>query len=265
MLAGRAEGTGTSVDKYSGDAAAYEEPLIQLNGLHKWYGDQHVLRGINLTVSRGEVVALIGSSGSGKSTLLRCVNLLERPTYGRVLFRGIDLTDVRTDVNVARQSLGIVFQSFNLFPHLTVTANITLALKRVLKLSDSEAHERASRELAKVGLSDKADAYPGRLSGGQQQRVAIARALAMEPAALLLDEVTSALDPELIGEVLAVLRDLAHGSMTMMVVTHEINFARDVSSRVLFLSAGVVAVDGPPHDLLDNPTDARLKRFLKGN
>jgi ABC-type polar amino acid transport system ATPase subunit len=237
-------------------------PLVRLEGVHKWFGDLHVLRGIDLAVEPKEVVVVIGPSGSGKSTLLRCINLLEEPTDGRVWFEETELTDVRTDLNEARTHMGIVFQAFNLFPHKTAMQNITLALQRVLGMGEEEAKERALRELQHVGLGHKADVYPGQLSGGQQQRVAIARALAMRPKVMLFDEVTSALDPELIQEVLDVMKRLAEEGMTMVVVSHEMGFAREVGSRLLFLDQGEVVEEGQPKAVFDSPGSERLKQFL---
>jgi ABC-type polar amino acid transport system ATPase subunit len=236
--------------------------LVRLEGLQKWFGNNHVLKGIDLTLEPGEVQVIIGPSGSGKSTLLRCVNLLEIPSEGNVWFRGRNLCDIRTDLNMMRTHMGIVFQSFNLFPHKTVMKNITMALHKVLGLDNDEAHSRAIEQLEHVGLEEKADAYPGQLSGGQQQRVAIARALAMEPTLMLFDEVTSALDPELVGEVLEVMKELADNGMTMMVVTHEMGFAREVGTWALFMEDGLVVERGNPKELFANPQHERTKKFL---
>jgi len=238
------------------------QALVRLEEIHKWFGDLHVLRGIDLQVAEGDVLAVIGPSGSGKSTLLRTINMLEEPTSGKVWFEDTELTDVRTDLNHIRSRLGIVFQAFNLFPHKTALQNITLALEKVLGLEDGEARERALQELRHVGLEEKADQYPGRLSGGQQQRVAIARALAMRPKVMLFDEVTSALDPELIQEVLDVMRRLAEEGMTMVVVTHEMGFAREAASRMLFMDHGTVVQDGDPRRMFDKPEHPRLRQFL---
>jgi polar amino acid transport system ATP-binding protein len=236
--------------------------LVRLEGVHKWFGALHVLRGIDLSIVPQEVVVLIGPSGSGKSTLLRTINVLEEPTEGKVFFDGMELTDIRTDLDEARTHMGMVFQQFNLFPHLTVTENVTLAPLKVLKLPKEEAVARALEQLGHVGLSDKADAYPSQLSGGQQQRVAIARSLAMKPKMMLFDEVTSALDPELVGEVLGVMQDLAAEGMTMVVVTHEMGFAREVGTRLLFMDEGLIVEQGAPKSVLTSPQNDRTKRFL---
>lgn len=236
--------------------------VVQLTDLRKSFGSNEVLRGINLEVTRGEVVCIIGPSGSGKSTLLRCVNMLETPTSGTVTVGGIELTNLDCDLDAARTSLGMVFQQFNLFPHMTAIENVTVALRKVLKRSRSEAERIAGEQLARVGLSEKALSYPAQLSGGQQQRVAIARALAMGPSVMLFDEATSALDPELVGDVLAVMRSLAEEGMTMLVVTHEMGFARNVADRVIFMDEGVIMEQGKPADVLGNPSVDRTKKFL---
>jgi polar amino acid transport system ATP-binding protein len=236
---------------------------IEVRDLHKSFGDLEVLKGIDFHVDRGEVVCVIGPSGSGKSTLLRCVNRLEEPTSGRILIEGEDITDPDADVDELRSRIGMVFQSFNLFPHLSVLRNLTLAQRRVRKRSKREATEVARSNLDRVGLSDKIDAYPAHLSGGQQQRVAIARALSMDPDMMMFDEPTSALDPELVGEVLEVMRDLAREGMTMMVVTHEMGFAKEVADRVVFMDGGVVVEEGPPSKVLSDPQHERTRRFLQ--
>jgi ABC-type polar amino acid transport system ATPase subunit len=237
-------------------------PLVRLEAIHKWFGMNHVLKGIDLEVQPGEVLVVIGPSGSGKSTLLRCVNMIEEPTQGKVWFDGRDITDIRTNLNRVRTHIGIVFQAFNLFPHKTAIDNIVVALTKVLRLDPGEARERALQQLRHVGLEHKADSYPGQLSGGQQQRVAIARALAMRPRLMLFDEVTSALDPELIGEVLAVMKQLAEEGMTMIVVTHEMGFAREAGTRLLFLDDGMVVEEGDPRQLLASPRTERARAFL---
>jgi polar amino acid transport system ATP-binding protein len=235
---------------------------IWIQGLHKSFDDLEVLKGIDLAVSEHEVICLIGASGSGKSTLLRCVNLLEPIDAGRITVHGQDITAADVDVNAIRRSIGIVFQALNLFPHMTVERNITLAPTRVLRLSTDDARERATTLLERFGLADKATEYPDRLSGGQQQRVAIVRALAMQPDIMLLDEVTSALDPELVAEVLDVIRELAAGGMTMLIATHEMGFARDIASRVCFLDDGVILEEGPPAQIFEDPHQERTRRFL---
>ncbi|MFA9445398.1 amino acid ABC transporter ATP-binding protein [Egicoccus sp. AB-alg6-2] len=236
---------------------------IEIRDLHKSFGDLEVLTGIDFTVGHGEVVCVIGPSGSGKSTLLRCVNRLEEPTAGQILIEGEDITDPDADVDRLRSRIGMVFQSFNLFPHLSVLRNLTIAQQRVRKRSKTEAAEIAHRNLDRVGLSDKVHAYPAHLSGGQQQRVAIARALSMDPDMMLFDEPTSALDPELVGEVLEVMRRLADEGMTMMVVTHEMGFAREVADRVVFMDGGVVVEEGPPAQILTDPQHERTRQFLQ--
>jgi polar amino acid transport system ATP-binding protein len=249
-------------DQPAGATPPGREPLIRMEGIHKWFGDNHVLRGVDLALEPGEVQVIIGPSGGGKSTLLRCANLLERPTLGQVWFEGRDITDIRTDLDAVRTRMGMVFQQFNLFPHMTAIRNITIALQKVLKLADGEARDRAMEQLQHVGLEQKADAYPGQLSGGQQQRVAIARALAMRPTLMLFDEVTSALDPELVGEVLEVMRQLAEEGMTMMVVTHEMGFAREVGTWMVFVDGGVIAERGRPKEMFANPQTERLRQFF---
>jgi polar amino acid transport system ATP-binding protein len=239
------------------------ESILRLEGVHKWFGANHVLRGVDLQVFAGEVLLVIGPSGSGKSTLLRTMNMLEEPTEGKVWFEDKELTDVRTNLDEARTHIGMVFQSFNLFPHMTAVRNITVALQKVLGLSDQEARDRAREVLRHVGLAHKADQHPGRLSGGQQQRVAIARALAMRPRAMLFDEVTSALDPELIQEVLDVMKALAsEEDITMVVVTHEMGFAREVGTRLIFIDEGTVLEEGKPRAVFEDPQHERTKQFL---
>jgi polar amino acid transport system ATP-binding protein len=238
-------------------------PAIRVEGLQKSFGANHVLRGIDFRVDVGEVVCVIGPSGSGKSTLLRCVNRLEEADDGSILIEGEDIRDPDADVDLLRSRIGMVFQSFNLFPHLSVLRNLTIAQRRVRRRGRDEADRVARENLARVGLAEKADAYPAHLSGGQQQRVAIARALSMEPDMMLFDEPTSALDPELVGEVLAVMRDLARDGMTMMIVTHEMGFAREVADRVVFMDGGVVVEEGPPDRVLGDPAHERTRRFLQ--
>ncbi|MCW7990475.1 polar amino acid transport system ATP-binding protein [Streptomyces sp. SceaMP-e96] len=235
---------------------------IDVQGLRKAFGELEVLRGIDFSVARGEVVCVIGPSGSGKSTLLRCVNLLEEPSAGRVVVAGTEVTDPDVDIDRVRRRIGMVFQSFNLFPHLTALENLTIAQRRVLRRDRTEAERIARANLERVGLSDKAAAYPAQLSGGQQQRVAIARALSMEPQLMLFDEPTSALDPELVGDVLAVMRSLAQEGMTMLVVTHEMSFAREVADRVVFMDGGVIVEQGTPEQVVGAPQHERTRTFL---
>jgi polar amino acid transport system ATP-binding protein len=235
---------------------------LTLEGVHKYFGHNEVLRGVDLDVAEHEVVCLIGASGSGKSTLLRCVNLLEPVNAGRIVVEGQEITARGVDVNRIRRRIGIVFQAYNLFPHMSVLHNVTLAPRKALGLSRSEAEARATELLERFGLADKAHDYPDRLSGGQQQRVAIVRALAMQPDLMLLDEVTSALDPELVAEVLEVIRELAAGGMTMVIATHEMSFARDIADRICFLDDGVILEEGPPKQLLTEPREPRTQQFL---
>ena len=239
------------------------ENVLRIEGLHKSFGKLEVLRGIDLAVDRHEVVCLIGASGSGKSTLLRCVNLLEEIDAGRIVIDDVDITARGVDVDRIRRRIGIVFQAFNLFPHMTVLENVTLAPRKVLHRSSAEADRSATELLERYGLADKRNDVPDLLSGGQQQRVAIVRALAMEPDLLLLDEVTSALDPELVAEVLNVVRELAAGGMTMIIATHEMGFARDIASRVCFLEAGVILEQGPPEQIFSAPREERTRQFLQ--
>jgi polar amino acid transport system ATP-binding protein len=243
--------------------AVGSEPALEVKGVHKAYGDNAVLRGVSLEIDEHEVVALIGASGCGKSTLLRCINLLEPIDAGAILLDGVDISWPGYDSNKARRQIGIVFQSFNLFPHRSVIDNVTLAPRKVLRLSSEEATDRAMQLLTRFGLAEKAQDFPDRLSGGQQQRVAIVRALAMKPQIMLFDEITSALDPELVGEVLAVIRDLKDNGLTMMLATHEMAFAREIATRVAFLDGGEVAELGPPEQVLSEPQQERTRRFLR--
>jgi len=235
---------------------------IELRDLHKYFGRNEVLKGIDMTVEPGQVVCVIGPSGSGKSTLLRCVNLLEQPTKGKVFVQGVEVTDPDADIDAVRRRIGMVFQQFNLFPHMTALQNVMIAQMRVLKRGKREAEVVARENLDKVGVGAKCDAYPAQLSGGQQQRVAIARALAMNPDLMLFDEPTSALDPELVGDVLTVMRKLAEEGMTMLVVTHEMGFARQVADRVVFMDGGVVVEDGVPAQVIGDPQHERTRTFL---
>ena len=235
---------------------------IEVRDLHKYFGNNEVLKGIDFHVDPGQVVCVIGPSGSGKSTLLRCVNRLEEPTSGTILVEGIDICDPEIDLAAVRSRIGMVFQQFNLFPHMSVLKNLCIAQRRVRKRSEDDAVRIARDNLAKVGLAEKENAYPAHLSGGQQQRVAIARSLCMQPDMMLFDEVTSALDPELVGEVLNVMRDLASEGMTMMVVTHEMSFAQQAADRVVFMDEGVIVEEGPPQQVLRAPTHERTQRFL---
>ena len=236
--------------------------LIKTEGLEKAFGKVQVLKGITTEIQKGEVVVIIGPSGSGKSTFLRTLNLLEEPTGGKIYFEGVDITDPKININKHRQKMGMVFQQFNLFPHMTVLKNMTLAPMKLLKLSKVDAEKRATELLDRVGLSDRANAYPNQLSGGQKQRVAIVRALCMQPDVMLFDEPTSALDPEMVGEVLGVMKKLAEDGMTMAVVTHEMGFAREVADRVLFIDEGIIMEEGTPEEVFGNPKSPRLKDFL---
>ncbi|MBR4116579.1 MAG: amino acid ABC transporter ATP-binding protein [Clostridia bacterium] len=238
------------------------ETLIKVEALQKSFSSIQVLKGIDTEIKKGEVVCIIGPSGSGKSTFLRCLNLLEEPTGGHIYFDGTDITDPKTNINVHRQKMGMVFQQFNLFPHMTVLKNMTISPIKVLGLSKQEAEERAIKLLERVGLADRANSYPSQLSGGQKQRVAIVRALCMQPEVMLFDEPTSALDPEMVGEVLEVMKSLAHEGMTMAVVTHEMGFAREVADRVFFIDEGIIMEEGKPDELFSNPKSPRLQDFL---
>ena len=236
--------------------------LIKVNDLKKSFGDIEVLKGITTDIKKGEVVVVIGPSGSGKSTFLRTLNLLEMPTGGNIYFEGTDITDPKVNINLHRRKMGMVFQQFNLFPHMNILKNMSIAPIKLLGMSKQDAESNALKFLDKVGLKDRADAYPSQLSGGQKQRVAIVRALAMNPDVMLFDEPTSALDPEMVGEVLNVMKDLAQSGMTMVIVTHEMGFAREVADRVLFINEGVICEEGSPEELFSNPKSARLKDFL---
>ena len=236
--------------------------LIKVENLHKSFGKLEVLKGINAEIDKGDVMVVIGASGSGKSTFLRCLNLLEEPTGGTITFEGVNITDSKVDINKHRQKMGMVFQQFNLFPHKTVLKNLTLGPTKLLKQSKKEAEANAMRLLERVGLADKANAYPNQLSGGQKHRVAIVRALAMNPDVMLFDEPTSALDPEMVGEVLEVMKQLAKEGMTMVVVTHEMGFAREVGTEVVFVDEGVIVEQAPPKEFFENPKNPRLKDFL---
>ena len=236
--------------------------MIDVKNLHKSFGNHEVLKGVNEHIEKGEKVVVIGPSGSGKSTFLRCLNLLEEPTGGEIIFEGQNITAKDTDINLVRRRMGMVFQQFNLFPHLTVRENINLAPVKLKVMTDEEADKRALELLARVGLPDKADSYPAQLSGGQQQRIAIARALAMNPDVMLFDEPTSALDPEMVGEVLEIMKELADDGMTMVVVTHEMGFAREVATRVLFMDGGNIVEQNEPKEFFANPQHPRLKDFL---
>ena len=240
------------------------EVLISVDGLKKKFDgmENHALCGVSTEIRRGEVVFVVGPSGSGKSTFLRCLNLLEEPTEGTILFEGVDITDKKNDINRHRRKIGMVFQQFNLFPHMTVMRNLTIAPMKLLGLSGEEAEKNASELLERVGLADRANAYPNQLSGGQKQRIAIVRALCMKPDVMLFDEPTSALDPEMVGEVLSVMRELAEENMTMVVVTHEMAFAKEVASRILFMADGLIVEENSPKEFFDNPKSERLKSFL---
>jgi polar amino acid transport system ATP-binding protein len=239
-----------------------KETIIRVEGLEKKFDKTEVLKGVSIDINKGDVLCVIGASGSGKSTFLRCLNLLEKPTNGKIFFEGQDLTSSKTNLNLHRQKMGMVFQQFNLFPHLTILKNLTLAPMMLKKISKEDAEAKALSLLERVGLADRANSYPGQLSGGQKQRIAIVRALCMEPEVMLFDEPTSALDPEMVGEVLDVMKELARDGMTMVVVTHEMGFAREVSNRVVFLDEGKVAEEGTPAEIFGNPQCERLRSFL---
>ena len=236
--------------------------VISVKGLEKAFGENQVLKGIDIDIKKGEVVVVIGASGSGKSTFLRCLNCLEDPTGGSIYFNGVDIADISVDINIHRQKMGMVFQQFNLFPHMTILKNMTIAPIKLLKLSKTEAEDRALSLLDRGGLTDRADSYPRQLSGGQQQRVAIVRALCMNPTVMLFDEPTSALDPEMVGEVLEVMKNLAKEGMTMVIVTHEMGFAKEVADRVIFIDDGIIAEQNSPKEFFENPQHPRLKEFL---
>ncbi len=242
--------------------ASAAEPILSVRNLHKSFGSTDVLKGISLDIRKGEVVVVLGPSGSGKSTMLRCLNRLEEPTSGQIIFEGEDICASKTDVNSIRERMGMVFQQFNLFPHLDALHNVMLAQEKVLKRPKEEAERVAREQLARVGLADRAEYFPDELSGGQQQRVAIARALAMDPHVMLFDEATSALDPELVRGVLDVMRELAQGGMTMVVVTHEMGFARDVADRVIFMEGGYIVEEGAPEQVFEHPTSERTRAFI---
>ena len=243
----------------------FSEPIIEVKGLEKHFKDGSVkaLNGVDVSIKKGEVVVVIGPSGSGKSTFLRCLNLLEVPTAGQVIFEGVDITDPSVNLNLHRQRMGMVFQHFNLFPHMTVLKNMTLAPMKLLKKTKAEAEEKAMQLLTRVNLADRYDAYPSQLSGGQKQRIAIVRALCMEPEVMLFDEPTSALDPEMVGEVLDVMKQLAAAGMTMVVVTHEMGFAREVADRVIFMDSGKIVEEGTPDEIFQHPQQQRTKDFLE--
>ena len=236
--------------------------MINIKNLHKSFGDLEVIKGIDLEIKKGEIVTIVGPSGSGKSTVLRCMNLLEEPTDGKIIFEGENITDKKVNIDKIRQNIGMVFQNFNLFPHMTVLDNITLAPTKIKKISKEQANKKAEILLDRVGLLDKKDAYPAQLSGGQKQRIAIARALAMEPDMMLFDEPTSALDPEMVKEVLDVIKELANEGMTMAIVTHEMAFAKEVADRVIFVDGGKILENDTPENVFNNPTNERTKEFL---
>lgn len=252
----------TNENNTNSDAVISEEVLIKVDNLKKSFGKTDVLKGISTEIKKGDVVVVIGPSGSGKSTFLRTLNLLESPTGGEIFFEGVNITDPKVNINIHRQKMGMVFQQFNLFPHMTILKNMTIAPRKLLKKSKEEAEKKALELLKTVGLEDRADSYPSQLSGGQKQRIAIVRALCMEPDVMLFDEPTSALDPEMVGEVLQVMKNLAEDGMTMVIVTHEMGFAREVADRVMFIDEGVIMEENAPEEFFANPKSPRLKDFL---
>lgn len=252
----------TNENSINSDAGINDEVLIKVDNLKKSFGKTDVLKGISTEIKKGDVVVVIGPSGSGKSTFLRTLNLLESPTDGNIFFEGVNITDPKVNINIHRQKMGMVFQQFNLFPHMTILKNMTIAPRKLLKKSKEEAENKALELLKKVGLEDRADSYPSQLSGGQKQRIAIVRALCMEPDVMLFDEPTSALDPEMVGEVLQVMKNLAEDGMTMVIVTHEMGFAREVADRVMFIDEGVIMEENAPEEFFANPKSPRLKDFL---
>ena len=252
----------TNENNTNSDAVINDEVLIKVDNLKKSFGKTDVLKGISTEIKKGDVVVVIGPSGSGKSTFLRTLNLLESPTAGNIFFEGVNITDPKVNINIHRQKMGMVFQQFNLFPHMTILKNMTIAPRKLLKKSKQEAEKKAVELLKKVGLEDRAASYPSQLSGGQKQRIAIVRALCMEPDVMLFDEPTSALDPEMVGEVLQVMKNLAEDGMTMVIVTHEMGFAREVADRVMFIDEGVIMEENEPEEFFSNPKSPRLKDFL---
>lgn len=252
----------TNENNTNSDAVINDEVLIKVDNLKKSFGKTDVLKGVSTEIKKGDVVVVIGPSGSGKSTFLRTLNLLEAPTEGNVFFEGVNITDPKVNINIHRQKMGMVFQQFNLFPHMTILKNMTIAPRKLLKKSKEEAEKKAFELLKKVGLEEKANSYPSQLSGGQKQRIAIVRALCMEPDVMLFDEPTSALDPEMVGEVLQVMKNLAEDGMTMVIVTHEMGFAREVADRVMFIDEGIIMEENEPEEFFSNPKSPRLRDFL---